>query len=70
MPHAPKRPHNLTDDERKLAVKNALRYFDSTHHATLAGEFEQELEQYGHVYMYRFRPADIPIKGNTQEFEL
>jgi len=54
--HAPKRKDILTTDEKKLAVRNALRYFDSKHHATLAPEFAQELEDYGRIYMYRFRP--------------
>ena len=63
MPHAPKRPHNLTELERVLAVKNALRYFEKKHHVTLTSEFENELDQYGHIYMYRFRPVNVPIKG-------
>ena len=54
--HAPKRKHNLTIEEKQLAVKNALRYFSSTLHAKLAPEFAHELETYGHIYMYRFRP--------------
>ena len=40
----------------QLALKNALRYFPSRLHKTLAGEFATELEQYGHIYMYRFLP--------------
>ena len=54
--HAPKRKDILTDDEKKLAVKNALRYFNKKHHAELAPEFAEELEKYGRIYMYRFRP--------------
>jgi urocanate hydratase len=56
--HAPKRNIEgvLTTEEKKLALRNALRYFDPTHHATLAPEFAQELEDYGRIYMYRFRP--------------
>ncbi len=54
--HAPKRKHNLTVEEKKLAVKNALRYFPAEHHVLLASEFANELETYGHIYMYRFRP--------------
>ena len=46
----------LSDKEKKLALKNALRYFDKKHHATLAPEFAEELEKYGRIYMYRFRP--------------
>lgn len=54
--HAPKRKEILTVDEKKLAVRNALRYFDSRHHEVLAPEFAEELESYGRIYMYRFRP--------------
>ncbi len=54
--HAPKRKEILNNNEKKLALKNALRYFDSKHHATLAPEFLKELNDYGRIYMYRFRP--------------
>ena len=54
--HAPKRKAILTAEEQKLALKNALRYFDKKHHAELVVEFKQELEEYGRIYMYRFRP--------------
>lgn len=54
--HAPKRKEILSDDEKNLALKNALRYFDPKHHRELAKEFQQELETYGRIYMYRFRP--------------
>ncbi len=54
--HAPKRKEILTDTEKQLALKNALRYFDAKHHATLLPEFAQELEAYGRIYMYRFMP--------------
>ena len=54
--HAPKRKKILTLEEKKLAVKNALRYFPPKHHAVLAEEFARELEEYGRIYMYRFRP--------------
>jgi len=54
--HAPKRKEILSDDEKKLALKNALRYFDPKHHASLILEFKDELEQYGRIYMYRFKP--------------
>jgi urocanate hydratase len=56
LSHAPKRKDILSTEEKKLAVKNALRYFDAKHHATLAPEFYQELETYGRIYMYRFMP--------------
>ncbi len=54
--HAPKRKEILTDDEKKLALQNALRYFHPKNHAELLPEFQQELEQFGRIYMYRFRP--------------
>lgn len=54
--HAPKRKDVLSPDEKKLALKNALRYFDRRHHAVLAKEFALELNTYGRIYMYRFRP--------------
>ncbi|MCC6372563.1 MAG: urocanate hydratase [Bacteroidia bacterium] len=54
--HAPKRKEILNPNEKKLAIKNALRYFDKKHHVFLAKEFAQELKTYGRIYMYRFRP--------------
>jgi len=54
--HAPKRKDILNDDEKKLAIRNALRYFDEKLHAVLAKEFAEELDEYGRIYMYRFRP--------------
>lgn len=54
--HAPKRKEILSNEEKKLALKNALRYFESKHHAELLEEFKTELETYGRIYMYRFRP--------------
>lgn len=54
--HAPKRKEILSDEEKKLAVRNALRYFEPEHHEVLAKEFFQELNDYGRIYMYRFRP--------------
>jgi len=54
--HAPKRKDILTAEEKKLALKNALRYFHPRHHAILASEFYDELQKYGRIYMYRFRP--------------
>lgn len=53
---APKRKDILSDDEKKLALRNALRYFEPTHHAELIKEFAEELKNYGRIYMYRFRP--------------
>ncbi len=54
--HAPNRKDILTPAEKKLALKNALRYFPAKHHKTLAPEFAKELKEYGRIYMYRFRP--------------
>jgi len=54
--HAPKRKEILSDDEKKLALQNALRYFEPKHHAELIPEFKAELETYGRIYMYRLRP--------------
>ncbi len=54
--HAPVRKKILGRDEEKLALKNALRYFDPKHHEVLAPEFAAELKAYGRIYMYRFRP--------------
>ena len=54
--HAPKRKEILSDEEKKLAIRNALRYFDAKDHAVLAKEFAAELETYGRIYMYRLRP--------------
>ena len=54
--HAPKRKDILTDREKVLAIKNALRYFPKKHHEILAKEFAEELREYGRIYMYRFRP--------------
>ncbi len=58
--HAPPRRNILTKEEKKLAIKNALRYFKPEWHETLAPEFKEELEKYGRIYMYRFRP-DYPM---------
>lgn len=55
--HAPKRKEILTEDEKKLALRNALRYFPKKFHKTLAPEFAAELRDYGRIYMYRFRPT-------------
>lgn len=55
--HAPKRKEILNADEKKLAVRNALRYFNPIHHEMLAKEFAKELNDYGRIYMYRFMPT-------------
>ena len=54
--HAPKRKDILNPEEKKLALRNALRYFDKSQHSTLLPEFLEELETYGRIYMYRLRP--------------
>ncbi len=54
--HAPVRKDILTTEEKRLAVRNALRYFDPGFHSILAAEFADELKNYGRIYMYRFRP--------------
>ena len=72
--HAPSRPQVLSEAERRLAVENALRYFSSESHPTLAPEFLAELDNYGHIYMHRFRPkyemharpiSDYPAKSSS-----
>ena len=64
--HAPKRKDILSTVDKKLALKNALRYFDPKYHEILAPEFKQELEDFGRIYMYRFRP-DYPISARSIE---
>ena len=54
--HAPVRESVLTFEEKKLALRNALRYFDKKFHQELIPEFKSELEEYGRIYMYRFKP--------------
>ena len=62
--HAPKRKEILSEEEKKLALKNALRYFNPKFHAELLIEFKDELETYGRIYMYRFRP-DYEMKARN-----
>lgn len=62
--HAPKRKDILSREEKKLALKNALRYFPGKHHQELAAEFARELKEYGRIYMYRFRPQ-YPIHARS-----
>lgn len=54
---APKRKDILSKEEKKLAIRNALRYFPKIWHEELATEFAQELQDYGRIYMYRFKPS-------------
>ncbi len=66
--HAPRRKDILTKEEKKLALRNALRYFKPEFHEILAPEFAEELEKYGRIYMYRFRP-DYEMKArNIEEY--
>ena len=55
--HAPKRKDILSPEEKRLALRNALRYFPKHMHAQLAVEFADELKKYGRIYMYRLRPT-------------
>ena len=64
--HAPKRKDILNEQEKKLALKNALRYFPKKFHAELLPEFREELETFGRIYMYRFRP-DYKIYARSIE---
>ncbi len=64
--HAPKRKEILNKKEKALAIKNALRYFPKKHHEVLAKEFAEELETFGRIYMYRYRP-DYPISARSIE---
>ncbi|MDD3045851.1 MAG: urocanate hydratase [Candidatus Delongbacteria bacterium] len=66
--HAPKRKDILTKEEKKLALKNALRYFDKKHHELLAPEFLDELKRYGRIYMYRLRPDYKITARSIDEF--
>lgn len=68
--HAPGRVIEgvLTNKEKILAVKNALRYFKPEHHAVLAPEFMEELETYGRIYMYRFRPEYPMYARGIEEY--
>ena len=66
--HAPVKKISLSVEERKLAIRNALRYFKQEFHAVLATEFKKELETCGHIYMYRFRPAYRIYARNIHEY--
>ena len=66
--HAPKRKDILSKDEKELALRNALRYFDAKHHSVLLPEFAEELETYGRIYMYRFRPTYCMYARSISEY--
>ena len=61
--HAPKRRQILNKSEKKLALKNALRYFPESFHEILAPEFAEELEEYGRIWMMRYRPTEYEMKA-------
>ena len=72
--HAPKRYHTLTDKQKEIAIKNHLKYFVKDLHPKLEKIFRQELEEYGHIYMFNYMPKSsleaIPfdkIPGRTVE---
>tara|TARA_B100001121_G_scaffold307674_1_gene329690 strand:- start:3031 stop:5031 length:2001 start_codon:yes stop_codon:yes gene_type:complete len=66
--HAPKRKDILTNEEKKLALKNALRYFPKKHHNELSEEFLNELNSFGRIYMYRFMPDYEIFARNINEY--
>ena len=61
--HAPQRRQILTSDEKVLALRNALRYFEQKHHAVLAPEFLEELSTFGRIIMRRFRPTQYEMRA-------
>lgn len=66
--HAPKRKDILSEAEKKLAIRNALRYFPDRFHKILAKEFADELQKYGRIYMHRFRPDYKIYARNIHDF--
>ncbi|HET8884859.1 MAG TPA: urocanate hydratase [Salinimicrobium sp.] len=66
--HAPKRKDILSAEEKKLALQNALRYFEPQHHQKLAPEFMQELKDYGRIYMYRFMPDYVMHARSIEDY--
>ena len=67
--HAPKRKDILSTSEKRLALRNALRYFKSEDHDTLASEFADELTRYGRIYMHRLRPTLYEMRAHPiQEY--
>ena len=66
--HAPKRKKILSKEEEKLALRNALRYFPKQQHAELIVDFKEELEKYGRIYMYRYRPEYKLHARNIKEY--
>jgi len=68
LSHAPKRKDILNKQEKQLALKNALRYFPKNQHKILAPEFAKELNEYGRIYMYRFRPKYKIYARNIEDY--
>ena len=66
--HAPSKRQSLSKSEKILALKNALRYFSKNTHRILIKEFEKELETYGKIYMYRFKPDYKITARNINDF--
>lgn len=66
--HAPNRKDILSDEEKKLAIANALRYFPEEFHEELAKEFAEELKNFGRIYMYRFRPKYAMYARPIEEY--
>ena len=66
--HAPIRKDILSNGEKQLALRNALRYFEPRHHIVLAAEFAEELRKYGRIYMYRFRPTYALFARPIQDY--
>ena len=66
---APRREAHLTQADKELAIRNALRYIPQQHHAQMAVEFAQELEEHGRIYGYRFRPEGKLIGKPIEEYK-
>lgn len=66
--HAPKRKDILSLEEKKLALRNSLRYFPKKWHEELAAEFLEEMEAFGRIYMYRFQPDYPMFARSIQEY--
>ena len=67
--HAPIRRQILSPQQEQLAIRNALRYFDSKFHSILGPEFFDELKKYGRIYMYRFRPTQSVFARPIEEYK-
>lgn len=66
--HAPKRKEILSSEEKELALRNALRYFPKGQHPELIVDFAEELEEYGRIYMYRYRPSYVMKARSIDEY--